>query len=60
MKSKKIRQTCIYCKKGCTKKNPMLFRVYAPGEYWQHWSFNDIGCSKNIENVNPTGKPIKK
>lgn len=46
---------CIYCQQGSTEKNPMLFRVYAPGEYWQHWSFDNIGCDENTENRNPIG-----
>jgi hypothetical protein len=36
----------------------MLFRVYAPGTYWQHWSFENIGCKENIENINPAGEQI--
>ena len=53
-----IKTTCIYCKKGATEKNPMLFRVYSPGEYWQHWSFDGKGCEENINNLDPIGVPF--
>ncbi len=39
----------------------MLFRVNAPGQYWQHWDFQNNGCPENTENLNPLGekKPRK-
>lgn len=49
---------CIYCKQGTTEKNPMLFRIWTAGEYWQHWSFENIGCDENTENRNPAGDVV--
>ena len=51
---------CIYCKKGSTEKHPMLFRVYAPGEYWQHWDFENGGCDENTVNINPAGDAVSR
>jgi hypothetical protein len=52
---------CIYCKKVVTENHQMLFRVNAPGEYWQHWDWENNGCPENTENLNPFGekKPRK-
>ena len=52
--------SCLYCKQGSTEKHPMLFRVYAPGEYWQHWDFENGGCDKNTNNINPNGVSVKR
>ena len=54
-----IKSTCIYCNKGATEENPILFRVYSPGEYWQHWSFEGKGCKENVSNLDPMGNPFK-
>jgi hypothetical protein len=52
---------CIYCKKVVTENHQTLFRVNAPGQYWQHWDFQNNGCLENTENLNPLGekKPRK-
>lgn len=55
-----IKACCIYCKQGYTEKHPTLFRVYAPGEYWQHWNFENIGCDENINNISPNGDAVKR
>jgi hypothetical protein len=57
-KEEYFKPRCIYCKIGSTEENPMLFRVYAPGEYWQHWDLKTGGCKENIENRNPVGDII--
>jgi hypothetical protein len=50
---------CIYCKKGPTKQDPMLMQVYAPGTYYQHWSWEGKGCKANIDNRNPLGEIVE-
>jgi hypothetical protein len=51
-----LASACIYCKKGVTENHQMLLRVNAPGEYWQHWDFQNNGCLENTENIDPLGK----
>jgi len=51
-----LASACIYCKKVVTEKHQMLFRVNAPGEYWQHWDFQNNGCLENTENIDPLGE----
>lgn len=52
-----IKQKCIYCNKGSTKKDPVMFTVRTCGQYWQHWDFKKKkGCDKNKENISPSGE----
>jgi hypothetical protein len=50
---------CMYCKEAGTNEFSVLVRVYAPGEYWQHWDARkQKGCAANKENINPVGDKI--
>lgn len=49
---------CIYCNGEATNKMHLI-SVYAPGTYFQHWDVEkQKGCSKNKENISPSGKRV--
>ena len=46
---------CHYCN-GKATDDMLLFRMYAPGTYFQHWNYKwQKGCDENLMNSDPLG-----